>query len=414
MLHLLSQRPSLTGSGITLDALVREAASEWEQEVAIGLPREHPAPAVGGLEESRVHPLRFGAGELDFPLPGMSDVMPYPSSRFSELSEDELARYRGAWSRHVAAVASRFRPDVVHSHHVWLMSAAARTVLPGVPLVIHCHATGLRQLDLCPGLAREVLAGCSSADRFVVLHAGQRRQLVEKLGVAEHRVRVVGAGYREELFHDRGVSRGPAPRLLFVGKYSAAKGLPWLLDAYERLAPSRPGLELHLAGGGAGEEAEALRRRLEAMGSKVVQHGLVSQSVLADLMRRCDVFVLPSLYEGLPLVLVEAYACGCRLVATALPGVERELAPWLGEELRLVRPPRSRGVDQPVVADLGGFVDRLATALAESLGRGGGGAASAAEGRARRRAALESFAWRAVYARVDSVWRELVRDRAQA
>ena len=50
-------------------------------------------------------------------------------------------------------------------------------------------------------------------------------------------------------------------------------------------------------------------------------------------MRRCAVCVLPSFYEGVPLVLVEAAACGCRIVATALPGVIEQIAPYLNDAI---------------------------------------------------------------------------------
>ena len=69
------------------------------------------------------------------------------------------------------------------------------------------------------------------------------------------------------------------------------------------------------------------------------------QPQLAALMGRCHAFVLPSFYEGLPLVLAEARACGCRLVATALSGVVSQLAPPLGEDLLL----RARVDGDPLV-----------------------------------------------------------------
>ena len=71
----------------------------------------------------------------------------------------------------------------------------------------------------------------------MVLHNGHAEQLTTALDVEPGRVHVVGAGYREELFHARGratATIGPR-RLIYIGKYSAAKGLPWLLDALERL-----------------------------------------------------------------------------------------------------------------------------------------------------------------------------------
>jgi len=66
VLHVLSQRPSLTGSGITLDALVRNAeAAGWNQHVIVGVPADDPTPDVGNLPPSRIHPLRFGADALE-------------------------------------------------------------------------------------------------------------------------------------------------------------------------------------------------------------------------------------------------------------------------------------------------------------------------------------------------------------
>ena len=52
-----------------------------------------------------------------------------------------------------------------------------------------------------------------------------------------------------------------------------------------------------------------------SMAPAVTLHGQLNQPQLAVLMRRCGVCVLPSFYEGLPLVLIEAAACGCRIVA---------------------------------------------------------------------------------------------------
>ena len=58
VLHLLSQRPSLTGSGITLDSFVRHASSAgWDQRVVIGVPADDPSPPVGGLDDAHIVPL---------------------------------------------------------------------------------------------------------------------------------------------------------------------------------------------------------------------------------------------------------------------------------------------------------------------------------------------------------------------
>jgi len=404
ILHLLSQRPSLTGSGITLDAMVRRAAAAGhEQRVVVGVPAEDPGPKVGGLHEDHIRPLLFGTAPLDFAVPGMSDVMPYPSTRFSELTEIQVAAYREAWIGILDPLIESFRPHLIQTHHVWLMSALVKDVAPRVPVVTQCHATGLRQMELCPVLADGIRRGCARNEAFLVLHHDHRTLLSDRLGIASDRIHSVGAGYREDIFHARERAWNAEPALLYVGKYSAAKGVPWLLDAFERLACQRPGLRLHIAGGGAGSEANAIRARMDRMAPAVVQHGQVSQPDLANLARRATVCVLPSFYEGLPLVLVEALACGCRLVATDLAGIRNELAPRLGGALTVVEMPRLETVDRPLLQDLPAFVDRLETALAEALA-----APPVGDPAHTMPGALAHFTWDAVYSRVEPVWRDLV------
>jgi glycosyltransferase involved in cell wall biosynthesis len=405
VLHLLSQRPAQTGSGVTLQALVQQAdRAGWEQCAVVGLPAGDRSEPFPELAPDRVRPLWFGEGPLDFPLPGMSDVMPYPSSRFGALSEAQLERYREAWRRHVAAAVAAFRPDLVHSHHLWLLSALVKDVAPALPVVTQCHATGLRQMELVPRLAEPVRRACARNDAFIVLHEEHAAKLAAALALPRERVHVVGAGYREDLFHGRGREPRAGARLLYVGKYSAAKGLPQLLDACEALRRDRPELELQVAGSGAGPEAEALDRRMAACGAWIHRHGQLPQPELAGLMRRSEVCVLPSFYEGLPLVLVEALACGCRLVATALPGIRAVLAPRLGEALTLVPQPAMRTVDEPRDEALGPFTAALERALGKALDAGPLAGASAA--------LLAPFTWAAVFGRVEGIWHGLLDEAA--
>lgn len=129
VLHVLSKRSSLTGSGVTLDAVVRcAAAAGHEQRVVAATPGADPAPRVGGLPADCVHPLHFGTPPLDFELPGMSDVMPYPSSRFSGLGAERLALYREAWIAHLRPLVASFEPHLIHSHYVWAVFARIERV----------------------------------------------------------------------------------------------------------------------------------------------------------------------------------------------------------------------------------------------------------------------------------------------
>lgn len=405
VLFVLSQRPELTGSGITLDALVREAAAAGHEPwVLCGMPTGTPIPAVGGLPPGRVLAVTFGdGGDLPFAVPGMSDVMPYRSTVWSAMSATQLEAYRNVWRRKLTRAVAACRPDLVHCNHLWLVSALAPDVLAaagGIPSVAHCHATGLRQMDLCPHLRDEVTTGLRRHGAFLALHDDLAARVSAALGVARSRIVEVGAGFREDLFHERGAAAAldRQGHVLYVGKFAAAKGLPWLLDAVAALRQAGDPITLHIAGDGAGDEAEALRARMAAQDGVVV-HGRLDQPSLADLMRRMAVLALPSFYEGLPLVLAEARACGCRLVGTALPGVVQRLAPLLGDDLLLVPPPRLDGPDRPVAADLPAFTGNLAATLRSALRQEPVGPAGSM---------LQELTWRAVYTRVASAWQSLV------
>ena len=117
------------------------------------------------------------------------------------------------------------------------------------------------------------------------------------------------------------------------------------------------------------------------------------------LARRCRLFVLPSFYEGLPLVLVEALACGCRLICTRLPGVVEALAEPLSEVMTLVDLPRLDGPDTPVEADLPAFTERLAVAIE---------AARRAPPVNDPTATARPFRWSAVFSRVEALWHTLL------
>lgn len=402
ILHVLSQRPGRTGSGVTLEAWVREARARgaYEQDVVVGVPASEADVRVGDLPADRIHPLRFETPSLPFSVPGMSDVMPYESTVFSSMGEADLRRYLEAWREHLAAVLERTRPDVVHAHHLWLVAALLKDVAPDVPLVVQSHATGLRQMELCPALAPQVREGCRRAERVLALTGGHAAQIAARLGIDPGRIRVVGAGYRDDLFGPGDGAARRAEDLLYVGKYSRAKGLPWLLDAFERLLRRRPDLRLHVVGDAAGTEGRDLLARTRTFGDRIRTHGHLDQAALADLMRRVGVLVLPSLYEGLPLVLVEAVAAGCRTVATALPGIEEELAPRLGGWNLRVPPPRRRGVDAPVPEDLPAFVQALEAALEDAVDAAGTPASPPD---------LEAFTWGAAFARVEAAWGEARR-----
>jgi glycosyltransferase involved in cell wall biosynthesis len=393
--HVISQRPDSTGSGFFLRNMIRLAAADGHENFLVaGMPRGE-TPLIEGLEEGRCRLVEFSGGDLPFPVPGMSDVMPYPSSVFGSLPQEAIIAYENAFAAKIGAAGKSFRPDIVLSHHLWLVTAVARNHCPHTPLVTVCHSTDLRQFLNCAHLRERVLEPCRRIDRVLALSIDQRRRITELYGIPEDRVDVVGGGYDDGLFYWGTRAPSPPVHLLYAGKISCAKGVDLLLGSCRRLA-GEP-LHLHLVGSGTGEEAARCLALTENAGIPVTVHGRVDQRSLAALMRSCHVFVLPSLYEGLPLVLLEALASGCRVVATDLPGC-RELLAEAGPDLAAFAPlpPRMR-VDSLFPEDREDFESRLAQAILAMARRV---EASPEPSRQDAQAITSAFTWGAVFERV--------------
>ncbi len=345
ILHLLSQHPESTGSGFYLQNLIRQAAAAGHRNFLVAGMTAERVPFVPGIDPEHCRFVRFGEGELKFAVPGMSNVMPYPSSRFDELSAEQIAAYEKVFTETIRDAVEEFSPDILHSHHLWLASAVARSILPEIPMVTSCHSTDLRQFVQCPHLRQRVLPGCLKIDRVMALSQDQRDKIGEIYGINNQRIDIVGGGYDKELFFPGKKPQPPPVHLLYAGKLSLAKGVDWLLRTFISLA--EPGLHLHLAGSGSGEEGQLCVQLAKEAGSQVTIHGRINQRELAQLMGLCHIFILPSFYEGLPLVLLEALASGCRIIATDLPGCRDLLAKAGPDLVHFVNLPVLSTIDRP-------------------------------------------------------------------
>ncbi|HMK45310.1 MAG TPA: glycosyltransferase family 4 protein [Methanocella sp.] len=111
-----------------------------------------------------------------------------------------------------------------------------------------------------------------------------------------------------------------SPMLLFVGRMITQKGVSYLISAMPTVLKRHPAARLFLVG--RGNALEGLKRQVEAMGleKNVVFSGYLSEEQLKEAYGTCDLFVLPSVWEVLPIAILEAMSSGRPVVCTTAGG----------------------------------------------------------------------------------------------
>ena len=312
--------------------------------------------------------------------------------------------------------------DLVHSH-TWYANAAGHvaSLLHDIPHVVTAHSLE----PLRPWKAEQLGGGYrlsswaertafEAADAVIAVSAGMRADILRCYpAIDPARVRVVHNGIDVERWHRvnepelvRSFGIDPErPTVVFVGRITRQKGLPYLLAAARHLPPE---VQLVLCAGAPDtpeilSEVQAGVEALQAERSGVVWlDRLLVQSELAAILSIATTFVCPSIYEPLGIVNLEAMACGAPVVGTATGGIPEVVAD--GITGRLV--PITQAVDgtgTPLDPDR--FVRDLAAALTEIVGDP---EAARRMGEAGRRRVEAEFSWVNIAERTRHIYAELL------
>ena len=403
ILHIISQTPDFTGSGKFIREIICQSEQNGHENFLLAGAQADFMMSEDRVPEDHCMYVKFDGKDIAWPIPGMSDVMPYPSTVFSSLCEADMDMYQLAFKVKIQKALETFRPDILHTHHLWVVSALARSLAPDLPMVTTCHGTCLRQHYLCPDVGGKIIPGLVKIDKIIALSLDQKENIVRTMGANPSRIQVISGGYNEACFFYEPKPFEGTVELLYAGKLSTVKGVPWLLKSLDRIK-DRP-FRLHMAGSSTGREQETCLALARNLREKAVYHGPLSHEKLGALMRRCHVFVLPSFFEGLPLVLMEALASGCRIITTALPGVREILGTKENSMVRLINLPELKTIDTPHKKD----EENLETRLAKTLSRVMEEVVHKAEPDLDYiRSATAPYTWEKIYKKIDAVYNGLV------
>lgn len=399
ILHLLSQRPDSTGSGYYIQAMLKESEENKHDNFLLAGLHSKEIPDIEVIPKDKREFIHFNGHDISYQIVGMSDVMPYESKKFCDLSDEEIDEYEAVFKSKIEKIISEYKPDIIHSHHLWILTSLVKRNFPNIPVVTSCHGSDIRQFRKCDHLREKVLSGCKYLEGVMALSEAQKREIIDLYGFSEDIVHVVGAGFNDELFT---FSEKPKPdpvQIIYAGKLSNSKGVPWMLKAFSNIKDLN--WKLHLVGSGSGKEKEECLKIAKELGDKVVIHGAVHQNELAGIMKRSHIFILPSFYEGLPLVVLEALASGCRVIATDLPGI-REISKHIDKQnLNIVKTPRLHSVDTPFSEDKDNFILDLKFEIESSI-------TEIIKSPILKEEGINLFTWSSVFDKVQAVYQKIL------
>ena len=206
------------------------------------------------------------------------------------------------------------------------VAAVALGKLLGLPVVVEVIGSDINVVAELPAARRNLRWGLPRAAAVVAV-SRQLGAKVEALGVDPGRIEVIPTGVNPEVFHprERRLCREQlglpvdGPLMLYVGRIERAKGVFDLLDAFAKVSAEHPEVRLALIGGGSADEE--LGRRATVLGPRVIIGGQRPISEVPLWLGACDLLTLPSWAEGTPNVILEALACGRRVVASEVGGI---------------------------------------------------------------------------------------------
>lgn len=371
ILRVICQRPYFTGSGVNFINLTKKTLEKAiDQFIIFGQPADQEFPLKDIIDIDHSKWVSFQGKDdsiqcdVNFPVPGMSDQMPYKSTKFSDFSLEMLESYLVAFAEKLKIAVDQFNPNLIHSHHLWLVSALSRVLFPEIPMITSCHNTGLRQLVLAKHLKKFIINPIKDIDAIAIQNEEQKKNILKHFVIENtDKFHAIGQGINTDIFFPPvQFSHKNSYSLIYVGKLSHAKGVPQLIQAFkEILEETDDNLELKLVGSGSGSERDEIIKMAVDFKNKIHFLGQINQEELANQLRKSDIFILPSFYDSIPKVLLESLATGCRAIITDLPGIQDTINKGCGESdiIQYIKRPKMESVDKPLKEDLPDFISRI-------------------------------------------------------
>lgn len=213
--------------------------------------------------------------------------------------------------------------DIIHAHsHLYfstVLCALARR-LGSSPLVITNH--GLIS-QTAPMWLQDIYIPTvgkwtyNAADTVICYTDTERSQLIN-LGINPEKIVVIHNGVNTDIFAPA-KSVSDKKQILWIGKYVPGKGVEYLIRGFQLFSQDHPDYQLVMVGRGPLKDTYIEMIQELGIAEKIIFKDFVPNSDLPRYYQESQIFVLPSLEEGVPRTILEAMSCGVPVVCTRLP-----------------------------------------------------------------------------------------------
>jgi L-malate glycosyltransferase len=221
----------------------------------------------------------------------------------------------------LASFLRRERFSILHCHDLWsnLMGVPAGR-LARVPVVITSQRD-LGHLDWYTPSRKHVIAGIHKLASTVLANSSAVRQfLVSELGIRSDHIRVIRNAVEAGRFRPRSSGKTAYKTVMTIANMNeSVKGHAVLIEAAPTVVRDHPEVRFVFVGNGA--KRPKLQNQVTALGLNEHFCFLGRRSDIADLLAESDLFVLPSLAEGMPNVILEAMAANVPVIASRVGGI---------------------------------------------------------------------------------------------
>jgi len=282
---------------------------------------------------------------------------PFSNTTFYELTDAQFLDYVNAFIDSTSKAIDNFKPDIIHTQHLWVSSYCA--LKTGLPFVTTCHGTDLIGFRKGKRYRYMAIDAAKEASVIIAISNQVKKDILNLFDISDKKIKVISNGFNSNIFRIKEIDRQKILNELglpvdvekvicFVGKLTHFKGVDVLIKAasiYEKVLDNVITLIV-----GYGELYDELVNLANKMGLKRFYFlGHHDQNMVSKIYNLADLSIVPSRKEAFGLVAIESLACGTPVIGTKNGG----LLDFINEDVgAIIKPDSPKELAEKIIEEI--------------------------------------------------------------